>query len=238
MRPHDTGGYLIYHPERDVSTFGQYTVFHDSFAGNQDPYIWTPQFLHSYCHITQMSPRKGDINFWVSGDTGFKTFNYLYCDLVFVVQDKVYWPDANAIAPTDTIVDSPEAFKDHYAWHKQHPLSRRRRFTLKADEERSFQPQSADHVRLDLVAALNKLDYDLGRLRQGMYAGLNSQPVPLPRSVADKLYAWVVEASSVQLRGPLLQQLRHGARVNSANEEAPECGPRRKPVTSEPSGCG
>ena len=52
MRSHDIGGYLIYHPERDVSTFGHYTVYHDSFVGNQDPYIWSPQFLHTYCHIT------------------------------------------------------------------------------------------------------------------------------------------------------------------------------------------
>jgi len=112
MRSHDIGGYLIYHPERDVSTFGHYTVYHDSFVGNQDPYIWSPQFLHTYCHITQMSPQEGDINFWVTGDTNFKTFNHLYCDLVFAVKDKKYWCEANAIEPTDPIVNSQQqAFK-------------------------------------------------------------------------------------------------------------------------------
>jgi len=37
---------------------------------------------------------------------------------------------------------------------------------LKADEQKSFQPQAMDGTRLDLVAALNDLGYDLGRLRK------------------------------------------------------------------------
>ena len=62
-------GYLIYHPKREVSKFANLVVYHDSTTGNQDPYIWNQPFLHTYCHITQMSPEVGHINFWVGGDT-------------------------------------------------------------------------------------------------------------------------------------------------------------------------
>src|SRR5690349_2512465 len=98
-------GYLIYHPRRQRSTFGDVTVYHDGIGGNQDPYVWNRQFLHTYCHITQMSPAGGDINFWVSGDT-FPDFTRLSCDLVFVVAQKLYWSYANTIEPADPLIDS------------------------------------------------------------------------------------------------------------------------------------
>ncbi|MGB3510019.1 MAG: hypothetical protein WBA93_12405 [Microcoleaceae cyanobacterium] len=60
--------YLIY-PSRVVSDFEIIRVYYDSTSGNQDPYVWNQKFLHTYCHIIQMSPKVGDINFWVSGDT-------------------------------------------------------------------------------------------------------------------------------------------------------------------------
>jgi hypothetical protein len=112
-------GYLIYHPPRDISTFGDMKVYHDPIKrGNQDPYIWNKQFLHTYCHITQLKLTqltRNDINFWVSGDT-FPDFSHLYCDLVFVVQDKCLWKERNYVGCTDQIVDSKEAFIDHYQW--------------------------------------------------------------------------------------------------------------------------
>jgi hypothetical protein len=103
-------GYLVYHPRRvvtkfDVTKFDHVTVYHDHPAGNQDPYVWNSQFLHTYCHITQMKPSVGDINFWVSGDT-FPNFSHLYCDLIFVVAEKVYWEFANTIDRDHNIVMS------------------------------------------------------------------------------------------------------------------------------------
>lgn len=56
-------GYLIYHPTRRSSTFGDITVYHDGTTGNQDPYVWNTKFLHTYCHMTQMTPNIGQINF-------------------------------------------------------------------------------------------------------------------------------------------------------------------------------
>src|SRR4030042_2295763 len=134
-------GYLIYHPKRQRSKIDNLVIYHDSSRGNQDPYIWNRRFLHTYCHITQMSPKEEYINFWVSGDS-FPLFTQLYCDLVFVVQEKKYWTNRNFIAPNDPIVDTAEAYNDHYQWAYQHPYKSRRRFTLKADPLLSFQPQT------------------------------------------------------------------------------------------------
>ena len=62
-------GYIIYHPKRNREIFDGTTVHYDNNEGNQDPYVWNRQFLHTYCHMTQMTPQEGQINFWVSGDT-------------------------------------------------------------------------------------------------------------------------------------------------------------------------
>lgn len=80
-------GYIIYHPKRNREIFDGTTVHYDNNEGNQDPYVWNRQFLHTYCHMTQMTPQEGQINFWVSGDT-FPNFSQLFCDLVFVVERK------------------------------------------------------------------------------------------------------------------------------------------------------
>lgn len=39
---------LIYHPRRERRAFGSATVYFDSAAGNQDPYLWNDAFLHPY----------------------------------------------------------------------------------------------------------------------------------------------------------------------------------------------
>jgi hypothetical protein len=81
-------GYLVYHPKRSVTVFGDMFVHHDPLGGNQDPYIWNDCFLHTYCHITQMRPEIGHTLIWVSGNN-WPAFDRLYCDLVFVVEVKL-----------------------------------------------------------------------------------------------------------------------------------------------------
>jgi hypothetical protein len=97
-------GWLIYHPKRQVSRFGKLTVYHDSLSGNQDPYVWDRRFLHTACHITQMSPEVGDASVWVSGDT-FPAFSHFWCDPVFAVQEKASWRDSNSIATDEPLID-------------------------------------------------------------------------------------------------------------------------------------
>jgi hypothetical protein len=203
-----SAGWLIYHPERQVTRFENLTVYHDSFIGNQDPYIWSYRFLHTACHMTQMSPEVGHTNFWVSGDA-FPSFSQLWCDLVFVVQDKVYWTERNRIAPDDPMVESPTAYADHYApMPNEHPYGRRRRFTLKADPERSFQPQKHDHTLIDAVPLLENAGFSLDELRKGLRAGFQSKPLRFPASAAHSLNKALLALADIRLRGADLEEVR------------------------------
>lgn len=206
------GGYLIYHPARWVSEFGAVKVYHDSTYGNQDPYVWNRRFLHTYCHITQMRPEVGDVNFWVSGDT-FPNFSRLSCDLVFRVEEKVYWAEANRISREDGLVDSEEAFNDHYQWGMyQHILKRRQRYTLKAEAEGSFQAQDGEGDLIDLVPLLGELGIGLEELRAGMKAGFNARPFQLGE-MGEKLYERLADKAVVKLRGEELEAIRRGNRT-------------------------
>lgn len=199
--------YLVYHPRRVATPVGGYLVHHDSLHGNQDPYIWNSQFLHSYCHITEMSLQPGDLTIWVSGDT-FPNFTALYCDLVFHVLEKCYWKSRGSISDSDPIVDSPAAFADHYRWAFQHRLVRRRRFTLKADPERSWQPQLPDGHLPDLLPVLAAQGLSQDLLRKRLRANHGSRPMPLERTVARSLVTWLEGNAHVLLRGSALVPLR------------------------------
>jgi len=203
----EMSGYLIYHPPRAMSRLDTLAVYHDSIVGNQDPYIWNTRFLHTYCHITQMSPVVGHINFWVSGDT-FPNFMHLYCDLVFVVAAKEYWSDANTIAADHPLVETDEAFTDHYRWaNRQHHLKRRRRFTLKADPIRSFQPQDVNHLLIDIVPYLETIGIPLAALRKGLRTGFTSKPFRI-NIHAESLYTWLNQHAAIKLYGEALQSIR------------------------------
>jgi len=200
------GGYLIYHPKRHVSSFGDITVYYDATEGNQDPYVWNTNFLHTFCHITQMKPQIGDINFWVTGDS-FPNFSHLYCDLVFVVERKMYWNDPNKIDQNDPIVDSEEAYIDHYQWAFQHNFKRRRRFTLKADRYQSFQPQDVNKNLIDILPLLINEGLSVEMLRNKSRAGYNSQPISIG-SVTGALYEWLNSNASIKLTGEILEDIR------------------------------
>jgi hypothetical protein len=200
-------GYLIYHPKRQSSRIENLVIYHDNTRGNQDPYIWNRQFLHTYCHISQMSPEKGHINFWVSGDS-FPLFTQLYCDLVFVVQEIIYWDDRNFIEPKDSIIDTHEAYNDHYQWAYQHRLIKRRRFTLKADPLLSFQPQTQDGNLIDIVPTLMRFGKSLEMLRNGLVANFGSHPMKLEDKVVHQLFEWLQDNSLIKLRGDFLEKIR------------------------------
>jgi hypothetical protein len=157
-----------------------------------------------------MSPEIGHVNFWVSGDT-FPDFTQLFCDLVFVVQEKVYWQERNNIDRYDPIVESEEAFNDHYQWAEyQHQLRRRRRFTLKANPLQSFQPQTSENELLDVVPALMQMDLTLETLHKGMRAGTGSRPFLLDDDVTNCLYSWLQRSATIKLGGEVLSSIRKG----------------------------
>lgn len=203
-----SGGYLIYHPRREVRSFGERTVHFDTPAGNQDPYIWNRKFLHTFCHMAQMSPVVGDTCFWVGGDT-WPNFQSLYCDLVFVVESKCYWKQANSPpAIHDTLVDSDEAWNDHYRWSGQHPYRRRRRFTLKADPHKSYQPQGTNGSLIDLVPFLQTRGCPLSFLRAKIVASPRSSRPMRIDVLAPALYQWLDTRALVKVFGEELQKLR------------------------------
>jgi len=170
--------------------------------------VWNDAFLHSYCHITQFHAEAGDINLWVSGDR-FPEFGRLFCDLVFVVARKCPWAQANDLSRDDPVVDSGQAWADHYRWYLQHPLTRRSRFTLKADPGQSFQPQAGDGDFIDLVPHLEEHGITLASLRAGMHAGTGSQPMTIPVPAAEEITRALARARAI-LWGPELRKIRLG----------------------------
>jgi hypothetical protein len=205
------GGYLIYHPKRAVSTFDDLIVYHDAIGGNQDPYVWNARFLHTYCHMYNMSPQIGHINFWVSGDT-YPEFSALYCDLVFVVQSKLAWPreQTNGLARANHIIDSQEAYIDHYQWAGEgmHPYQHRGRFTLKADPAKSFQPQDGHGQLFDVVDILQDAGLPLAEFREKIRTHAGSRPFPIDADTAEFLYSRLKERADLHLTGACLQAIR------------------------------
>jgi len=173
--------------------------------------VWSTRFLHTYCHMTQMSPAVGDVNFWVSGDT-FPRFPISTAISSSWSRKRPTGRKPTSLRVGDPLVDSDEAFIDHYRWAAyQHRLKRRRRFTLKADPDRSFQPQDSDKRLLDVVPFLEKQRLPLESLRTGLRAGITSKPMRLDGSIVGSLYQWVNEQAPVKLTGETLQAIR---RVN------------------------
>ncbi|MEP7120664.1 MAG: hypothetical protein ABJE95_07140 [Byssovorax sp.] len=201
--------YLIYHPARESRLFGATRVYFDKIKGNQDPYVWCDSFLHSYCHITELSKQeRGDINFWVTGDQ-FPEFDVLLCDLVFVVRDTFFWQSNNEIDVTDPIVDSLNAYQDHYQWATHsHALKRRKRRTIKADPARSFQPQASDGTLIDVLPHLIGAGICKKMIRSSLKKGFASKPMKIDENISMSLEQLLTSSASVMLRGDCLRAIR------------------------------
>ena len=201
--------HIVYHPRRRVAQFGSKSVYFDATRGNQDPYIWSTRFLHTYCHMTELQdPIKGDVNFWVSGDR-FPQFRQLFCDLVFVVDHVHHWPDANYIASLDPAVESTEAYTDHYMWAShQHRFLKKKRRTLKAHPRQSFQPQNGSGGLIDIVPFLRSLGWTVPKLRLALQKGRGSKPLPLTPKISRALYHTIFQGSQTKLRGSQLRPIR------------------------------
>ncbi len=200
---------IIYHPQRVKSVFSGVTIYHDKTTDNQDPYVWNDPFLHTFCHMPELkNPKPGDTNFWVSGDT-FPDFNHLYCDLVFVIKEKCYWENANSINSTDPLVDSKEAYQDHYKWVQwQHEFKNRKRFTLKADPLHSFQYQDQAGSLIDIVPILNSLGFPTDQLHKALKKGFASKPMPLDPKIARELHSAISKSADMKLTCKQLQSIR------------------------------
>jgi hypothetical protein len=226
-----TPSYLIYHPKRKETIIGNLKVYHDKLGGNEDPYIWHDKFLHTYCHITQLTNEKGQINFWVSGDA-YPNFTKLFCDCVFVVDSKCLWKDqnnidcSNNIDRSNSIVDNDQTFEHHYKWanpsYKNHPLKKRQRYTLKADSRRSFQPQDSDKNLIDIIPFLKQQGISTDKLIKSIAMtsngkkSINSRPFLLDNDIGQKLYDYLFKAATIKLFGKQLKS-KH-PKKNTKNE--------------------
>jgi hypothetical protein len=155
-----------------------------------------------------MAPQVEDIEFWTTGDS-FPNFKVLYCDLVFVIEEKTYWLDPNHISQSDPIVDSAAAYADHYSWVEDHQFRRRRRFTLKANRAQSFQPQAANGELLDMVPGLNQVGLTVEVVARSIRSGYGAKPMHLGRDQSAGLYDWINRLSPVKLTGPQLSAIRN-----------------------------
>lgn len=206
--------YLVYHPTRCQTNIGNLRVYHDNFTGNQDPYIWNKRFLHTFCHITQLKVTENDIIFWVYSDT-LRNLTKLYCDCVFVIEEKHYWEgDANKIDIDDPLVDNLQTYEHHYKWAKvEHYFKRRKRYTLKANSEKSYQPQNDLKELIDIIPFLNEEEISIETLtkeicmtKNGKYS-INTRPFKLSNNTALKLYDFLWEMSKIKLTGEVLENI-------------------------------
>lgn len=198
--------YLIYHPTRQKTIAGNLTIYHDEFGGNEDPYVWNDKFLHTYCHITQLSNEEEQTNFWISGDT-YPNFTQLLCDCVFVIGEKHFWKTSNFISQSDPIVDNEQTFEHHYKWvnNGHHTLQKRRRYTLKADPIKSFQPQDGNSNLVDILPFLNLNGLTTEKLIRLMTSKRGSRPFPLDDTLGQGLYDYLVSTAAIKLFGKELK---------------------------------
>jgi len=199
-----TPTFLIYHPARQKTVIGHMNVYHDQFGGNEDPYIWHDKFLHTYCHITQLTndEKQNQINFWVSGNC-YPNFTQLFCDCVFVIAEKHIWTNRNHIDPIDPIVDNKQTFEHHYQWANfgHHNYIRRTRYTLKADSEKSFQPQDKDKNLIDIIPFLNENGITSTQLIHAMTSKRGSRPLQLDSALGLKLYDYLFSEATIKHYG-------------------------------------
>lgn len=194
--------YLIYHPARKITIAGNLVIHHDKFGGNEDPYLWNDKFLHTYCHITQLSNVVDQTNFWISGDT-YPNFTQLFCDCVFVIKEKHFWTTTNFIDRNDPIVDNDQTFEHHYKWpnYGHHHFLKKQRYTLKADPRKSFQPQDGNGNLVDVLPFLNKNGLTTKRLIRLITSRRGSRPLRLDDQIGLKLYTYLVATATKKVFG-------------------------------------
>ena len=201
--------HIIYHPKRCVKEIGEFKIYHDNFKDNQDPYIWNKNFLHTYCHMPQMRNEVGDINFWVSAND-YPNITNLFCDCVFVIEKKHYWTNADEIDIQDPIVDNnKQTFEHHFDWANKgsHPLKRKKRYTLIADSQKSFQPQDKEKNLIDILPFLNENGITTAKIIESMTSNYQSKPYRINNLLSQNLYDYLFETASIKIYGYQIENL-------------------------------
>lgn len=216
--------FIMFHAERTKLILDEDNICYcDSFNGNQDPYIFAPRFLHSYCKINQLpisKMKKGDTILWFTKDESQKEKGEWFCDLVFILDEIKIWnpiPDSfnanykNNYTKSDIrqCVTHEREERDHFRWAGiDHPKGENshKRITLFANSKESFQPLNSENnlICMDEFCQ-DELGLDLSIIKGG--------PRGYPKRVLDenqcnKILNYINEESHKKLHGKQLQEIR------------------------------
>lgn len=195
--------YIMLHQNRIKVKIGDIVVYCDDFKGNQDPYIWSKNFLNTYCKTSQIKAselKKGDKLFWFSRQ-GRRSDDRWFVDLVFIVDKVIYWERSDKERNVDGY-----PFEDHFKWAKfDHPKigdRPKRRFTIIASKE-SYQPQTENKELIEII------DSDILELFKHSSCGskgfkceeINSEDIK-------KIENYILENKKIELKGLDLFKLR------------------------------
>lgn len=103
------------------------------------------------------------------------------------------------------IVDNEQTLEHHYRWvnppFNHHPFKRRKRYTLKAHTDKSFQPQDQNKDLIDILPFLNTCGIETHYLVEKMTSSRGSRPFKLPEDLGLKLYNLLKENAVIKIYG-------------------------------------
>lgn len=115
------------------------------------------------------------------------------------------------IGKEDPIVDNIQTYEHHYKWanppHNQHPFKKRRRYTLKAHPDKSFQPQNSDKTLFDILPFLNKKGLKTEQLVKAITSSRGAGPFKLENNLGLELYDFLKYNAPINLTGQQLSYL-------------------------------
>lgn len=252
MRPQH---YLIFHPDRarekaevqakaligDQLVDWQGHVWVDKPNGNEDPFVFSENWIYSYCHATQLRRnlrsnsayvKAGSYLFFCSGDAANN--GVIQLDTIFVVDHVAKWPNNQK--------ELPEEFKEHYRnndsdlWlrHFRYPFygCHKGKYTyvskhwFDAKAEYSFLPiaKSGDRVAFDVDKVTRDLQRNIVANTYGKY------PVLVSEEEKAELLRNVLSLTVVQVIGGLTRYAATSNLIRTSNRcgevrlaSIPEC---------------
>lgn len=218
--------YIMLHQNRIKVKIGDIVVYCDDFKGNQDPYIWSENFLNTYCKTSQIKVsklKKGDKLFWFSRQ-GRSSDDRWFVDLVFIVDKIIYWERSDkernvAGYPFEhynnvelsTMEYDEYSYEDHFKWAKiDHPKTGarpKRRFTIIASKD-SYQPQTENKELIEI------LDSDILKLFKHLsYGSMGFKCEEINSDDLKKIENYILENKKIELKGVDLFKLRSNTEV-------------------------
>lgn len=212
--------YLLHHHKRAKVLLGLWRyVYYENFPWtNMCPYIFSKEFIHTFCRAFPLRKEIGNVNFWIHAEWGENQnqIKSISCDLVFVVWRMVVWKDANSLRWHDAkealwyADSSSHQYKNHFSWHGQHYLKKRRRTSLFADADRSFQPIDSNGGLVDIKPFFESLD---ANSRTSIYKslkpvrGIGVRNLKLDEAIWKRLQEYIESWATMKIRGRDLQHL-------------------------------